>query len=193
MPRPRSRSRARRAQQCRTDGKRQDASHRSNIHGQTHQPRRRRTGNCSGVERLRRGGQDARAQAGSEPGGASAVAPRPAAHEPRQGAGIRVGVLTLAVLAALLLAPAFAGAHAYVVRTDPANGALLKTAPARVTVVWDEAITLGLGGAAGGARGLRPRRQAGRLRQRPTPRRRHAYGAAAAPLATTGPTRWDGR
>ena len=65
---------------------------------------------------------------------------------PGRRAGIRVGVPTLAVLAALLLAPASAGAHAYVVRTDPPAGALLKTAPSRVTVVWDEAITLGIGG-----------------------------------------------
>ena len=45
-----------------------------------------------------------------------------------------------------MLAPSAAGAHAYVVRTDPPAGALLKTAPDKVTVVWDEAITLGIGG-----------------------------------------------
>lgn len=59
----------------------------------------------------------------------------------------RTAKLALAVTAALLLVPALASAHAYVVRTDPSAGAVLKTAPAKVTVVWDEAITYGSGGA----------------------------------------------
>src|ERR1700742_2437866 len=59
----------------------------------------------------------------------------------------RTARLALAVTAALLLVPALASAHAYVVRTDPSAGAVLKTAPAKVTVVWDEAITYGSGGA----------------------------------------------
>jgi len=66
---------------------------------------------------------------------------------PRRGAGTRASLIGFAVLAVLLLAPAAAGAHAYVVRTEPASGALLKTAPPKVTVVWDEAITFGIGGA----------------------------------------------
>jgi copper transport protein len=56
-------------------------------------------------------------------------------------------VAALAAAAALLIAPASAGAHAYVVRTDPAGGTVLKRAPSAVTVVWDEAITYGTGGA----------------------------------------------
>jgi copper transport protein len=60
----------------------------------------------------------------------------------------RAAKLALALTAALLLlAPASASAHAYVVHTDPTTGAVLKTAPAKVTVVWDEAITFGSGGA----------------------------------------------
>lgn len=59
----------------------------------------------------------------------------------------RAAPLALAFIAALmLLAPAAASAHAYVVRTSPAAGAVLKAAPSRVTVVWDEAITTGTGG-----------------------------------------------
>lgn len=49
-------------------------------------------------------------------------------------------------MAALLLVPAIAGAHAYVVKSNPAPGAIVKTEPAKVTVVWDEAITTGSGG-----------------------------------------------
>jgi copper transport protein len=59
----------------------------------------------------------------------------------------RAAALALVVVAALLLVPASAGAHAYVVRTSPAAGAVVKTTPAKVTVVWDEAITVGEGGA----------------------------------------------
>jgi copper transport protein len=59
---------------------------------------------------------------------------------------LRAGAIALGTVAVLMLAPASAGAHAYVVRTDPPAGALVKTAPHRVTVVWDEAITFGIGG-----------------------------------------------
>src|SRR5215469_16923554 len=59
----------------------------------------------------------------------------------------RATKLALAILVALLLVPASAGAHAYVVKTSPASGVVVKTQPARVTVVWDEAITVGSGGA----------------------------------------------
>ena len=56
----------------------------------------------------------------------------------------------VAVLTALLcvwglaVAPA-ASAHATVVSTDPADGALLATAPTRVTVTYNEAVSLQLG------------------------------------------------
>ncbi|MEY9935343.1 copper transport protein [Catenulispora sp. GP43] len=56
----------------------------------------------------------------------------------------------VAILAAFLCIWGLAGApiasaHATVVTTDPADGALLATAPARVTVTYDEAVSLQLG------------------------------------------------
>ena len=59
----------------------------------------------------------------------------------------RTALLAFAVMAALFLAPASASAHAYVVHTSPSAGSVVKTEPKRVTVVWDEAITLGSDGA----------------------------------------------
>ena len=62
----------------------------------------------------------------------------------------RIRHRTIAVLTAILCvwalaaAPA-ASAHATVVSTDPADGALLATAPTRVTVTYDEAVELQLG------------------------------------------------
>jgi copper transport protein len=53
------------------------------------------------------------------------------------------GVLAAMVLS--LLAPAVAGAHATIVRTTPADGAVLRTQPAEVTLRWSEAIDLGPG------------------------------------------------
>jgi copper transport protein len=59
----------------------------------------------------------------------------------------RTAPCALALVAALLLiAPAAASAHAYVVHTNPAAGAVVKTEPSKVTVTWDEAITTGSGG-----------------------------------------------
>lgn len=59
----------------------------------------------------------------------------------------RAALSALAVMAGLLMAPASASAHAYVVHTDPTSGAVVKTEPSRVTVVWDEAISFGSDGA----------------------------------------------
>ena len=52
--------------------------------------------------------------------------------------------LTLALLAALAV-PAAASAHANVVRTTPANGAVLAHSPATVTVLFDDAVRVGPG------------------------------------------------
>ena len=52
----------------------------------------------------------------------------------------------MAAIVALLLIPAVAGAHAYVVKAAPAAGAVVNTEPSKVTVVWDQAITTGTGG-----------------------------------------------
>lgn len=69
----------------------------------------------------------------------------------REGGGIRnsrrhlIAVLTAVLcLWGLAAAPA-ASAHATVVSTDPADGTLLPTAPTRVTVTYDEAVSLQLG------------------------------------------------
>ncbi|MBS2546454.1 FixH family protein [Catenulispora sp. NL8] len=69
----------------------------------------------------------------------------------RKGGGIRnarrhlIAVLTAVLcLWGLAAAPA-ASAHATVVSTDPADGTLLPTAPTRVTVTYDEAVSLQLG------------------------------------------------
>ena len=86
----------------------------------------------------------------ARPGAARATRTAPAAR----GAGAaRAGGLrrrVIAVLTAVLciwglaVAPQ-ASAHATVVSTDPADGALLATAPARVTATYSEAVSLQLG------------------------------------------------
>ena len=55
--------------------------------------------------------------------------------------------LTIAALAALLAPPA-AWAHASLVRTEPANGAVLARSPAQVRVVFDDVVRAGPGIAA---------------------------------------------
>lgn len=55
-------------------------------------------------------------------------------------------LLAAAVLTLGLVAAAPASAHASVVATNPADGARLKSAPAAVTVTFDEAVQLGGGG-----------------------------------------------
>ncbi|NUP50594.1 MAG: copper resistance protein CopC/CopD [Catenulispora sp.] len=63
----------------------------------------------------------------------------------RSGAFRLVALLTAALfLWAVAAAPA-ASAHATVVSTDPADGALLATAPARITVTFSESVELQLG------------------------------------------------
>lgn len=60
-----------------------------------------------------------------------------------RGVGQRTGgwLLLLAVVCALLLGPAVsASAHATLVRTDPAHGAVLKTAPERITFGFNESV-----------------------------------------------------
>ncbi|MFC4628094.1 copper resistance protein CopC [Promicromonospora alba] len=50
-------------------------------------------------------------------------------------------LLLLAVVCALLLGPAFsASAHATLIRTDPAHGAVLETAPERITFGFNESV-----------------------------------------------------
>ncbi|MGI5186937.1 copper resistance protein CopC [Promicromonospora sp. CA-289599] len=59
------------------------------------------------------------------------------------GVGRRTGgwLLLLAVVCALLLGPAVsASAHATLVRTDPAHGAVLETAPERITFGFNESV-----------------------------------------------------
>ena len=51
----------------------------------------------------------------------------------------------LAALLTLLVLPAVAGAHATIVRTTPADGALLKTAPRDVQLRFSESVDLGPG------------------------------------------------
>jgi copper transport protein len=50
---------------------------------------------------------------------------------------------TLAALAACLLVPALAAAHATIVATTPSDGAVVKTAPREVTLEWSESVDLG--------------------------------------------------
>ncbi|MEZ0114810.1 copper transport protein [Catenulispora sp. EB89] len=89
---------------------------------------------------------------GGARGNARAVV-RGGAHGDRGNRGDRKGLIrsrAVAVLTAVLcvwglaVAPA-ASAHATVVSTDPADGAVLPTAPARVTVTYNEAVSLQLG------------------------------------------------
>jgi copper transport protein len=49
----------------------------------------------------------------------------------------------LAALVVSLLAPAVAGAHATIVRTTPADRAVVRTSPQEVTIRWSEAVDLG--------------------------------------------------
>lgn len=56
-----------------------------------------------------------------------------------------VAVLTAVLCLWSLAAAPVASAHATVVSTDPADGALLSTAPTRVSVTYDEAVSLQLG------------------------------------------------
>jgi methionine-rich copper-binding protein CopC/putative copper export protein len=63
-------------------------------------------------------------------------------HEPR-----RRHVVTLALLAAFVI-PALASAHATLVRTSPADGAIVQRAPAAVRVVFDDRVLRGPGIAA---------------------------------------------
>jgi len=60
----------------------------------------------------------------------------------------RAAALIVALLA--LVAPAAASAHATLIRTDPPNGAVLKNAPARVRVFFDDTVRLAGGNAAVG-------------------------------------------
>lgn len=53
--------------------------------------------------------------------------------------------LACLVVFVALAAPAPAAAHAKLVRTEPANGAVLSTAPARVLVLFDDVVTVGPG------------------------------------------------
>ncbi len=90
---------------------------------------------------------------------------RSVASEPHEyGAGVRL--LIAAVLAALAL-PASAHAHANLVRTVPAGGATLASAPASVDVVFDDAVRVGPGVAAvrngGGSVLAGPARTSGRV------------------------------
>lgn len=77
-----------------------------------------------------------------------AAAARAAARAGGTGSGVRryvVAVLTAVLCIWGLASAPMASAHATVVTTDPADGALLATAPARVTVTYDEAVSLQLG------------------------------------------------
>lgn len=61
---------------------------------------------------------------------------------------MRLARTALVAVAGLLLAPAAAWAHASVVRTEPANGAVLARSPAQVRVVFDDVVRPGPGIAA---------------------------------------------
>jgi copper transport protein len=61
---------------------------------------------------------------------------------------VRVRAVVTALIAVALLAPASASAHATLLRTTPANGAVLATAPAKVTVEFDDTIRVAGGNAA---------------------------------------------
>ncbi|NUR29443.1 MAG: copper resistance protein CopC/CopD [Catenulispora sp.] len=72
---------------------------------------------------------------------------RPGSREGRSSPSMAAVVALLTAMFCfwgLLAAPA-ASAHATVVSTDPADGALLATAPPRVTVIYSEAVELQLG------------------------------------------------
>ena len=49
----------------------------------------------------------------------------------------------VAALVALLVCAPVAGAHATIVRTSPADGAVVKTQPAVVKLRWNEPVDLG--------------------------------------------------
>src|SRR5690349_12738875 len=61
-------------------------------------------------------------------------------------APVKAAVTALIVLA--LIAPASASAHATLIRTTPANGAILDQAPARVIVEFDDTVRVARGNAA---------------------------------------------
>jgi copper transport protein len=60
-------------------------------------------------------------------------------------AGTRAAVLAALTLAALLAAPAAAMAHAVLLSTDPGDGAVVRRAPARISLGFDEKVFLKLG------------------------------------------------
>src|SRR5579885_33296 len=80
--------------------------------------------------------------------GAARLASAPARIEPVYGLCLHVGVRRIGVAAlplaiAALAAPAAASAHARLIRTAPAAGAVLAHPPREVRVVFDDTVTVG--------------------------------------------------